>query len=637
MALQASQPAQPPSRFRSSVDLVQVDVSAVDRSGQPVRDLTAADFDVRVDGRPRPIVSAQFVSVPAASAAPADDLPDVSSNIVARGGRLVMIVIDRSSITTGRGRSAIEAASRFVRDLNRADRVALATIPDGPRVDFTADHSLVAAMLKEIDGTAVPSLGQRNIGIAEALAFERRDVSTIEAINDRECGTLSTGGRGGGGSDLLICLNEVRAEAGHVSADARDRARRSIAGLRALIESLPPSQGPKLMVFVSEGLVVDRETGQLSWLEAKAAAAHVTLYALHVQPSDFDPSHRRPQAAPAADRAVQERGLAMVAEATRGDLFRVVSNSDFAFQRLSAELSGYYLLGFEAEAGDRDGRPHAISVAVRRRGVTVRARRQFVAAPERSVTTEAQVVATLRDPMPATDIPLALGTYSFLDRDGKQQLLIAAEIDRRINPGSELAVGYIVVDFDGQLVTSRMDTLPPHAGAPGPGRYFSTARVDPDRYTVKLVVVDDAGRRGSVERVADTRPRKAGPFRTTGLVLADGRNGGNAAIAPAISGRIASGTLHAYVELMADTREALDEASVTVEIARTEEGDALRRVPAPLEPVPGFTLGRMANVNVDVSWLPPGDYVARAEIALGLDRVGQIRRRFRIGAPPGVP
>jgi hypothetical protein len=48
LAVQAQPPAQ---RFKSSVDVVPVDVSAVDGSGRPIRDLTAADFDVRVDGR----------------------------------------------------------------------------------------------------------------------------------------------------------------------------------------------------------------------------------------------------------------------------------------------------------------------------------------------------------------------------------------------------------------------------------------------------------------------------------------------------------------------------------------------------------------------------------------------------------
>ena len=72
----------------------------------------------------------------------------------------------------------------------------------------------------------------------------------------------------------------------------------------------------------------------------------------------------------ADDRALLEEGLYLMTGVTRGDVFRVVSNSDFAFQRLSLELSGYYLLSFEPEVGERNGRPHDIQVNVRRKGVT---------------------------------------------------------------------------------------------------------------------------------------------------------------------------------------------------------------------------------------------------------------------------
>jgi hypothetical protein len=64
LAAQAPAPGTQP--FRSSIDVVRVDVSAIDGSGRPIADLTASDFELRVDGRPRTIVSAQFVAVPSA-------------------------------------------------------------------------------------------------------------------------------------------------------------------------------------------------------------------------------------------------------------------------------------------------------------------------------------------------------------------------------------------------------------------------------------------------------------------------------------------------------------------------------------------------------------------------------------------
>src|SRR5687768_14436715 len=71
-----------PQRFRGGVDLITVDVSAVDSKGRPVEDLKPGDFVVKVDGQARPIVSAELIKVergkPAAPARPVDAL--VSTN-----------------------------------------------------------------------------------------------------------------------------------------------------------------------------------------------------------------------------------------------------------------------------------------------------------------------------------------------------------------------------------------------------------------------------------------------------------------------------------------------------------------------------------------------------------------------------
>ena len=636
LAGQQQPPGSPAQTFKSSVDVVQVDVSAVDGAGRPIPDLTLEDFELRVDGRRRSIVSVQFVAVPSDSAAHPPDPGHYSSNARHAGGRLIMIAVDRTSISSGRAKPALEMASRFVGSLNGADRVAIATIPEGPQVAFTADHELVQRLLLQIEGTAVASFGTRNIGIADALAFERRQESVIQAITERECGTVSSGQRGGS-SDVKICQGEVRSEALLVAADARARARQSIFGLQLLLERFPPSRTPKMLVYISEGLVTQGEPSPLSWLEDKAAAAHVTIYPLHLEASEFDASRRRPVTTPVADRAVQEYGLALLAQATGGDLFRIISSSDFAFRRLSAELSGYYLLGFEPDARDRDGRPHDISVRVRRRGVTVRSRRQFSIPIATARTPETEIVATLRDPLPAAEIPLRFTTYTFREpRGGKVRLVLAAEIDRSINAEGQLSVGYAVVDFDGRLAASQMDgELPVPPPAQGrTQRYFSHATVDPGKYTVKLAVVDDAGRRGSVERVALAQLVQAGSIRATDLLIGEGPDPGWALpLAPAVTGAITGGSLHAYIELFAEG-VTLAEASVTLEIAASEASSALERVPMQLGTPKGSDDCRVGSARVDLARLPPGEYVARAVIAVGLDAVGQVIRPFTIAPPP---
>ena len=103
--------SQQPKTFTSSVDLVPVDVNVVDRTGRPIADLTAQDFALKVDGKPRRIATAQFIAV----TRDADRAPiaaDYSSNPSGAGARLIMLVIDQGNIGASRGKYAIDAARR---------------------------------------------------------------------------------------------------------------------------------------------------------------------------------------------------------------------------------------------------------------------------------------------------------------------------------------------------------------------------------------------------------------------------------------------------------------------------------------------------------------------------------------------
>src|SRR5688572_13201279 len=100
-SLAAQQPPQRPPAFKSSADVIAVDVQVVSRDGMPITGLTAEQFEVFIDGRRRPVQSAQFLRVaePPPLAAKRGGAPTAPALAApARGdGRIIMIAVDQMS------------------------------------------------------------------------------------------------------------------------------------------------------------------------------------------------------------------------------------------------------------------------------------------------------------------------------------------------------------------------------------------------------------------------------------------------------------------------------------------------------------------------------------------------------------
>lgn len=202
--LSAQQPAAgPPPQFKSGVEVVSVDVSVLDKQGQPIRGLTPADFVVTVGGQPRRVVTAEFIDTVAARSAqavePGDDQP-VSSNEGGGAGRLFVFVVDQSTIEPGNARHVATAASRFFNRLTYADRSALMLLPVGPNVGFTWAHDRVRDGLQKVIGMAGPNSLWEYGTLSEARDIANRNLLAVRTVGERECrGSIFAGGGGGGG------------------------------------------------------------------------------------------------------------------------------------------------------------------------------------------------------------------------------------------------------------------------------------------------------------------------------------------------------------------------------------------------------------------------------------------------------
>src|SRR4029079_3214784 len=112
-------------------------------------------------------------------------------------------------------------------------------------------------------------------------------------------------------------------------------------------------------------------------LAQAAADARASLDVLLLDVPRFDASTALLPTTPREDRDLQVTGLEMLAGASRGGLYRINTNAEYALDRISDGLDGYYLLGVEAKAEDKNGKRHRIGVKSSRRGVLIRSRRSF--------------------------------------------------------------------------------------------------------------------------------------------------------------------------------------------------------------------------------------------------------------------
>ena len=147
----------PTATFKAGIELVTIDVSVSDKNGQPVRDLLASDFTVKVDGKLRRVVSAQHVSFNVEAgrktAAQAGEESFFTTNIGPPEGRMIVIVVDQSNIRGGAVRPLLRSAAAFVDRLSPADQVAfIALPPPGPEVNFTTDRLRIKQAMEQVTG-----------------------------------------------------------------------------------------------------------------------------------------------------------------------------------------------------------------------------------------------------------------------------------------------------------------------------------------------------------------------------------------------------------------------------------------------------------------------------------------------------
>ena len=377
---QAPVPAASTLSERATVELVLIEAYVTDGHGRPIRDLTADNFTLSVDGHQRPIHSGECREGPSGTQPLPPEGPQGAGSAAHRREpaslprRFVLFFEDGTSGTEGLT-EARKATQRFLDGgLLPTDEVALSSFDRRLRVlhDFTTNR---AALVQAIQDT-----------LNDTRRFS--DYASEQAQWDREIRELTSMSKG---SDSIG--QRVLMTATNYADEFTPRSRDVLRALSTLVDSLASYPGYKAIVFMGDGIAenpaadfmqrfasgVSVSLGrvrkydlslEIGLLAHAAAAAGVTLHSLQTS------------------GLVSTTGVEMHAAGRRSNALETLAlntggtrstSNDLLKGLAAAEEAGrsYYVIGYVPE-GPPDGRYHTVQIHLRHSGGSVRWRRGFI-------------------------------------------------------------------------------------------------------------------------------------------------------------------------------------------------------------------------------------------------------------------
>ena len=488
--------------FRTDVDLVQIDVSVLDKQRHPVLGLTATDFSVTIDGEPRPVVAFKAVTLPVAAPPTAAWMRDIASDIATNtrpAGRVIVILIDDG------GFAQTDSANRQTASAARTIDVA-----DG----WTRQNA------RTIAKTVVDQMGPDDLAAVvytqdnrTAQAFTRDRARLLAAINGS---TLNPGtnmavdaappAAPSGGSPVGGTMNDPDANGmcycGVCSIEAIER-------VSDALRSLP--QQRKIILYVSVGRVVRPAGMAVGCNELRrdamnnafkaAQLANVTIDA--VDPKGLVVGQVGMVANQSSPTLLRTEFLRTVAENTGG---RAVVNRNDAVREIPAlleESGSYYLLGVERPVAKNTDPFHPIRVRVGRSGLIVRSRTGYYSSATNKHDRVARTGpdAALMAALPMSDFPLDVALAPFADGRGHAELRVVLNVTPPDMAGGRTLdlLATAVNPESGDAVDSWRQTVTVTPTlATGPFEVQWGLPVSTGRYELRLGVEAADGRRSSV-------------------------------------------------------------------------------------------------------------------------------------------
>jgi VWFA-related protein len=428
-APQVSTP-QPPI-FRGGTNLVQVDAIVADANGQPVTELSAADFAILDDGKPVPIDrvrflgSADYAGDP--TLAPIRSHEDEEREASRDDVRVYTIVLDDYHVERMGELRVIQPLLAFVRQLPPTDLVAvfypLDSVTD---VAFTRDR-------EKVDKAIRAFYGRRGEYVPPKYSVEE---------------------------------GHLRYQPGEIERIRREIVNSSLEGLAIHLGGI--KQGRKTVLFVSEGFT--QQVDDVRDLYQAANRANVAFYP--IDPRGLTMSNGRTTSGQMMNGLMSDRdAMETLAAETGGRAIVQKNDISAALGQVLRDSRAYYLIAYESPHPD-DGKFHKVTVRVKRPRTTVFARTGYWAFKrgENAITPSPSLTPIPPEVQAAVDkLADSLRPDADEPAEGRRRVIMPKVADAS---APLLTVGLARGRVVGEPVTRRefrrTDTLVVRPAAPGP-------------------------------------------------------------------------------------------------------------------------------------------------------------------------
>jgi hypothetical protein len=340
---------------------------------------------------------------------------------------------------------------------------------------------------------------------------------------------------------------------------------------------------------------------------------------------------------------MSQDSLRALADETGG--FAAVNTNQFAnaFQRIVEDNSSYYVLAYYPPTDKKDGKFHRIDVKVTRPGLTVRARRGYMAPKAKAPKTTGfgnaspEVIDALNSPLPVSGLTMRMFAAPFKGAAPNASVLMGVEMlgrDLQLKDASKLELSYVAVDAKGKTFGAKTDSLTMNLKPETKTRVQASGfrilnRVDlpPGRYQLHLAAHEAGANVGSMLYDIEIPDYSKLPFSMSGLLITSMSSGSMVTAkvdeqtrsvmpAPPVAQRSfpANDELAIFAEIYDDGTAAAHKVDI-VTMIRSDEGRVFFKNEEERESkeLEGKRGGYGYTARIPMSGLQPGPYVLTIE------------------------